>query len=183
MKTLVVDTETSGLSPRFNRVLTVGLLAIDVEKDFLEIVNSKHLFVKHDEYNANPFALRVNKINIEEHHKIASPPKIVCKNINSFIKKNDIEETQMLGHNLNFDKGFLAELFRQGESVSIFPKEHVDTMHIWNHLKKNNVVSFNLRSNLGTLAEFFNVDYSKAHGALEDCHITANVYHKMLGMI
>ncbi|MFA4960466.1 MAG: 3'-5' exonuclease [Candidatus Pacearchaeota archaeon] len=183
MKTLVIDTETTGLYPRYNKVLTVGMLFADIEKDFFEIVSSKHIFIKHENYNIDPQALAVNKINIDQHDKIAIRPNLACKKINSFIEKNNLNESQMLGHNINFDRGFLRELFKKEGLNPIFPRDHIDTMQIWNHLKRKNIVSFNLRNNLGTLAEFFNIDYSNAHGALEDCHITANVYHKMLGLI
>lgn len=180
MKTLVIDTETTGLSPRFNKTLTVGMLLIDVEKNFLDIIDSKHIFIKHENYNANPFALRINKINLEEHHKIALTPSVACKKINSFVEKNNLCETPLLGHNIRFDKGFLAALFEEANSENKFNEESIDTMQIWKHLKSKNLAPWHLRNSLGTLAEFFKVDYSKSHNALEDCNITAQVYNKML---
>jgi len=41
-------------------------------------------------------------------------------------------------------------------------------------------VPIHLRGNLATVANYFDIDYTKAHDALADCHITAQVYHKML---
>ncbi|MDP2947406.1 MAG: 3'-5' exonuclease [Nanoarchaeota archaeon] len=183
MKTLVIDTETTGLSPKYNKTLTVGMLLIDVEKDFLEIMDSNHIFIKHENYSIDPMALKINKISIGEHHKIALAPSVACKKINQFVEKNNLKETPLLGHNLNFDKGFLDALFRQGNSSPKFFREYIDTMHIWKHLKRKNIVSWELRSNLQTLAEFFSIDYSNSHDALQDCHITAKVYNKMLGII
>jgi len=183
MKTLVIDTETTGLSPRFNKTLTVGMLLIDVEKDFLEIIDSNHVFVRHENYNANPYALAVNKINLNEHHKIAIPPVIACERINSFVEKNELLETPILGHNVNFDRGFLNVLFREANVKAKFFDEFIDTMQIWKHLKSKNTALWGLRNNLGTLADFFRVDYSRSHDALMDCHITARVYSKMLKMI
>ena len=180
MKRLVIDTETTGLSPRHNRTLTVGMLLVDVEKDFLNILNSNHIFIRHSGGHVNPAALKVNKINIEEHNKTAIEEDEACEEINSFIDKNRLHDTTLLGHNFHFDKGFLNALFGK---VGIIPKlhnEHDDTMRVWRGLKRERIVPFDLRSNLGTIANYFNIDYRKAHNALADCHITAKVYHEML---
>lgn len=176
----MIDTETTGLSPRFNKVLTVGMLLVDIEKDFLKILDSNHFLVKHDCYNANPDALKINGINLEKHHKIAEPPKKVCEKINKFIDEKSLHKTKIVGHNFHFDKGFLNCLFNQGKSIPKFHSEHEDTMYLWRNLQKSGSVPFHLRSNLQTLAEFFRIDYTKAHDALADCEITARVYHKML---
>lgn len=180
---IVIDTETTGLSQRYNKVLTVGMLHIDVDKDFLKIINRKHILVKHEDYAIDPKALEINKINLSEHHKIALEPPKACSQINKFINKKNLEEKPLLGHNITFDIRFLNELFRQGDLIPSFSHDFIDTMHIWSALKRKNFVSFNLRNSLQTLAGYFKVDYSKAHSALGDCYITANVYKKMLDLI
>jgi len=183
MEKLVIDTETTGFSPRYNRVLTVGLLLVDVEKDFLNIIDSNHILVKHNSYNANPDSLRINKINLQKHHEVADEPKIACKKINAFLLKNKLDKTPLVGHNVNFDLSFLNSLFNQGKLNHGFSDKFIDTMYLWNYLKKNRIIPFHLRSDLGTVANFFEIDYSRAHDALEDCHITAKVYRKMLGFL
>lgn len=75
MKRLVIDTETTGLSPNYNKTLTVGMVLMDVEEDYLKILDENHIFVKHKDYNASSSALKINGINLEEHDKIAIPPK------------------------------------------------------------------------------------------------------------
>ncbi|MBT7102393.1 3'-5' exonuclease [archaeon] len=181
MERLVIDTETTGLSPRFNSLLTVGMLHIDVEKDFLKILDSSHIFIRHLSGSVNPQALKVNKINIEEHNKTAITPNSACKQINQFIDKNSLHKTLLVGHNLHFDRGFLSALYVKEDQDPIFHHEHEDTMYIWRNLQKKGIVPYG-RSNLQTLSEHFNLDYSKAHDALADCHITAKVYHKMLNL-
>ena len=175
-----MDTETTGLSPRFNKTLTVGMLLVDVQKDFLKIIDENHIFVKHDVYNSNRSALKVNGINLTEHDKIAVHPKIACNQINSFVNKHNLRDTLLVGHNFHFDRGFLNALFDQGESISKLSPEHEDTMRIWRNLKKEDKIPNDLRSNLGTIADYFDIDYAKAHDALADCHITAKVYHQLL---
>ncbi|MBS3087953.1 3'-5' exonuclease [Candidatus Pacearchaeota archaeon] len=180
MNRLIIDTETTGLSPNFNKTLTVGLLLIDVEKTHLDILAQNHIFIKHKNYNINPQALKVNGINIDEHNLHACPPSKACSQINTFIKKNSLQKTPIVGHNIHFDKAFLNSLFQQGETKPIFHDEYEDTIKIWKELQKKEIIPSHLRATLGTLATHFDIDYEKAHDALADCKITAQVYHEML---
>ena len=180
MKRLVIDTETTGLSPRHNRTLTVGMLLVDVEKEFFNILDSNHIFIRHNKGKVSSSAMKVNKINIEEHNITAIEEDEACEEINQFIDKNILHDTTLLGHNFHFDKGFLNALF---DKVGVIPKlhdSHEDTMRIWRGLKRDGRVPFELRSTLGTVANYFNIDYRKAHDALADCNITAKVYWEML---
>ena len=179
MKRLVIDTETTGLSPRFHKTLTVGLLLIDVEKTHLNILDENHIFIKHNHYNASKGAMSVNKIDLIQHNQIAIPPKKACNQINKFIEKNVLHEIPLIGHNIAFDRGFLNSLFDQGESLHKFHHEHEDTMWIWRNLQRQNKVPYG-RSNLQTVAGHFEIDYTKAHDALADCKITAQVHHEMM---
>jgi len=181
MKRLVIDTETTGLSPRFNKTLTVGMLLIDVEKNFLNFLDSNHIFIKHNSYNPTKKAMSVNKIDLIQHNQIAVPPKKACNQINKFIEKNVLHEIPLVGHNIAFDRGFLNSLFDQGETSHKFYHENEDTMWMWRNLQKRNIVPQG-RSNLQTVANHFNIDYTKAHDALADCEITAQVYHRMLSL-
>ena len=180
MNRLIIDTETTGLSPRFNVCLTVGLLSIEVEKNHLEILDQNHIFIKHKNYNINPQALKVNGINIEEHDLHAISPNKACAKINNFLSKNSLQEIPIVGHNIGFDKGFLSALFAQSDKTPLFHHQSEDTMQIWRNLQKQNIIPPQLRANLGTLANHFQINYEKAHDALADCKITAQVYHKML---
>lgn len=180
MNRLIIDTETTGLSPRFNKTLTIGLLLINIEKTHLNILDQNHIFVKHDNYHTTKEAMKVNKIDLKQHTLKAVYPTKACNQINSFIKKNDIRKTPLVGHNIHFDKGFLNALFQQGETNSLLHTESEDTMQIWRNLQKQNIIPSHLRATLGHLATHFDIDYTKAHDALADCHITAQVYHKML---
>ena len=182
MKRLVIDTETTGLSHRFNKTLTVGMLLVDVEKDHLDILNSNHIFIKHDKGSVSSGAMKVNGINLAEHNKIAIEEDEACEEVNKFIDKNKLHDTTLLGHNFHFDKGFLGALFQRVGTPPLLHHSHEDTMYIWRRLKQNGTIPFELRSNLGTIAEYFDIDYKKAHDALADCKITAKVYQKMLGL-
>jgi len=179
MKRLVIDTETTGLSPRLHKILTVGLLLVDVEKNHLNILDQNHILIKHNNYNASKGAMSVNKIDLIQHNQIAITPTKACDQINTFIEKNILHEIPLVGHNIQFDKGFLSSLFDQGNTLSKFHHQSEDTMWIWRNLQKENKVPFG-RANLETVASHFGIDYTRAHDALADCKITAKVYHEML---
>lgn len=182
MEKLVIDTETTGLSPRFNKTLTVGMLLVDVEKDFLKILKENHIFVKHDNYNISSGAMKVNGIDLVEHDKVAITPPKACNKINDFVDKNGLFQTMIVGHNFCFDRGFLTSLFEQGKMNSNLHDEHEDTRFIWKRLQNQGKIPCDLRARLGDIATYFNIDYTKAHDALADCKITAEVYHRMLGV-
>lgn len=180
MKRLVIDTETTGLSPEVHRTLTVGMLLIDVEHDFLDILDSSHILIRHDDWVIDPDALKINKIDLNEHIKAAVFPDIACAQINDFVDKNELDRTPLLGHNIAFDKEFLKGLFIQGKSVPKFHSTQIDTMHLWNDLKRKGQVPWNYRSNLPAVAKYFGIETINSHDALADCHTTAKVYQNLL---
>ena len=180
MKRLVIDTETSGLSADTHEMLTIGMLLIDVDKDKLDILEERHLLLKHDKYNLSRSAMHINNINIVEHDKHAIPIKKVIQEINNFIEEYDLKETITIGHNFHFDQRFIRTTFEKFGCSYPFSLEKEDTRYIWEGLKKKGIIDPCKNAKLGTLAEHFDIDYSKAHDALADCKVTAQVYHKML---
>jgi len=182
MKRLVVDIETTGLKTYVNQVLTVGMVLIDVTPKKLEFVDEAHLFVKHEEYNVSRMAMAINKINLKEHHKVGIFPDKACDKMHEFVDKNILYETPILGHNVHFDIRFLNALFDVEKKKYPFCSYKFDTRYIWQRFKREGVVSSFTNAKLGTIANYLDVDYTKAHDAIEDCKITAECYWKMLGM-
>jgi DNA polymerase III alpha subunit (gram-positive type) len=176
---LVIDCETTGLSPRNNQVLTVGLLLIEVLENTIEIIDSEHILVKHERYNVSGIALKINKINLEEHHQNAIPVFAACDNIDRFIEKHGLKQCVIIGHNIRFDIGFLGELYRLIGRDFSFYSDFIDTMALWRELKNKGRVPRELKSNLKTVARYLGIDCQGAHNALVDCHITANVYFNL----
>ncbi len=180
MRHLVIDCETTGLSHCNNQVLTVGLLDAEITKNKLKINESDHVLIKHKNYNVSPMAIKINKIDLKEHHKNALPLKKACKSINNFITNNKLNEVPVLGHNLGFDFRFLAAMSEKAKTELEMSWNPVDTMQIWRTLRAEGKVPYNSKSNLKTLSKYFQLDYTKAHHALHDCVITSKVYHNLL---
>lgn len=180
MERLVIDTETTGLSPLTNQVLSIGLLHIESNSNSLKILNEKHILIKHDEYNISQKAMQVNKINLKEHEKQAYSTKETCKLINDFIKQKNLSSTKILGHNVSFDISFLNNLFENEHIKYPFFHQKEDTRYLWDNLKKRKIINPLLNSKLSTIANHFNIDCSKAHCAIDDCKITAKVYQRII---
>ena len=183
MKRLVIDCETTGLRPNFHQILTVGVVLAEIKPCSLNILDERHFFIKHEQYNVSKTAMRINNINLTEHHEIGILPSLFCKRIDDFILSNDLKNTSLLGHNLHFDLNFLKALFTNEKHLIPFCTKKEDTRYLWEGLKRKGIINPNLNSKLGTIAGHFGIDYQKAHDALADCHITANVYHKMLPLM
>lgn len=176
----MIDCETSGLSSQKNKVLTVGLLHAEITKSRLRIFDEEHIKIRHAQYNPSGLALKINKINLDEHHKVAIQPSKACQRINEFLNKNALFNAPVLGHNVLFDYRFLEALHKQGNADFLINTEYVDTMMMWRDLKKKNVVPNSSKSSLKHVSKFFGVSYNGAHDALVDCKITAEVYRNLL---
>lgn len=79
----------------------------------------------------------------------------------------------IMGHNVNFDINFIYDKCKNYLDYYLY-NDFVDTMRI-----ARRVIPDVSNYKLGTLAKYFNVDYSKAHRGLEDVEITYQVYNKM----
>lgn len=176
MRCLILDCETTGLNPNFNQVLTIGLLLVDFSEGGFEVVDEKHIFVKHENYDFSSAALSVNGIDLESHDGVAPDEAVV--QVLEFLKDKKIDK--VVGHNVGFDFGFLRKLFFDSGFDFELDREYLDTMFVWRTLQREGKVPGFYRSRLKDLAGFFEVDYSSAHDALADCYITASVLGKML---
>ena len=180
MEKLVIDTETTGLSPHSHQLLTLGMVLVDTDKPKLKFIQEKHILVKHDEYHISKTAMRINNINIEEHEKTALPIPKAILSVQDFIKELGLNKTPILGHNVHFDQRFITSLFNGQDEEYPFCPEKEDTRYIWQRLNREGKIYPSKNAKLGTIAEHFGIDYSKAHDAIADCKITAKVYHKMM---
>lgn len=182
MKRLVIDTETGGLRPREHSLLTIGMVLVDFTPKRIEFIDEKHIFLKHEVYHVGRTAMRINGINLEEHHAKGVLPKFAFKEMDAFMGTHDLFNTMILGHNVHFDINFLKVFFDSLGEDFLFSKDKEDTRYMWERLRRQGLVHPFKDAKLGTIANHFGIDYSGAHDAINDCKITAQVYRGMLGM-
>lgn len=176
---LFIDTETGGLDPQKHSLLSVGLVLWDNGI----IIDSKEILINDGVLSATDEALAINRINLDEHKKIAISPKDAIEQIKQFAQKCKIgdDKITIAGHNVQFDVGFLKQLFYNNEERfhTIFSHRIIDTSSILNYLYlagklKQKAVSSD------SAFEYFGIEVDGRHTALGDAVATAELFTKLL---
>jgi len=183
MKILIIDLETGGLSCKYHPILTIGLVAVEYkESGGFTVLGTEELAVKHEKYNCQPMALKINGINIQEHDKVALSHNEIKLRIRKFIARTGTKGAPLMGQNhINFDIPFLRKFYE--EEKLPFSRYYIDLMNLWITMKHSGLIPWKFNNKLQSMANFFNIDYSKAHNARDDCLITLNVYDHILRLI
>lgn len=164
---IVFDTETTGLYPHLGDVI-IEIAALRINKDghvlaeFQKFVNSG--------IPSHPETIKIHGLTDEFIAKHGLPPKQVFPEFVEFAGS-----TTLVGHNIrDFDMKFLNRHLVQ---IGLPPSENdlIDTLDLA-RAKMPQLGSHRL----GVLANKFGIDYSKAHRAIEDVKINAEVFVRLL---
>ena len=159
---VLVDIETTGLSPVADDIIEIG--AIKVKDN--QIIDSYNELIKIDR-KLSQFITNLTGIT-DEMLKNGKLPETVLKEFVEFVGENTI-----IGHNVNFDLGFLRNKCLKYLDYSL-SNSYVDTMYMARKL-----VPDSRNYKLGTLAEYFNISYEGAHRGLRDVEITYRLYNEL----
>ena len=110
-KYLVIDTETGGLDPEKNSILSIAGVLWEPGKTVEPVFD---LYVKEHIINVEEAALKVNKIDMNKVHT-SDEPYIVVKKIQNALNERlgqDRKAIQLVGHNVAFDIAFTKRLYR-----------------------------------------------------------------------
>ena len=159
---VLVDIETTGLSPRTDEIIEIGAIKVKENK----IVDTFDTLLKIDDY-LNPFITKLTGITNDMLEEGIEQQEA----LEGFVEfaGNEI----IMGHNVNFDINFIYDKCESYLDYYL-SNDFVDTMRIAKHILPN-VRNYKL----GTLADYFDVDYRNAHRGLKDVEITYEVYNKM----
>lgn len=183
------DCETGGLEPKQADLLTLYISVFDEDFKLLDELDLK-LKPNSGFPRADAGALKVNKINLEEH--MANPLTITYAEAKDKIiemlkrhhkKTGRFNNLIPLGYNVDFDVKFIQEhilppedwnkLFHYGK---IDPKGYVDLFKDSGWWPRD----------LGTLqsvVDYLGVPQRAAHNAKEDTHMTVDVYRRMIDLM
>lgn len=157
---VIVDLETTGLSPVKNEIIEIG--AIKVENG--QVVDTMDIFVK----PKTPVSYFITNLTGITNEMLKSGYDIE-EGMKKFIEFSG--NSTLIAHNAKFDISFL-----KNNMYNCFNKDlenkYLDTVKISKEIVKD-LPNYKL----GTLAEYFNVDYKGAHRALKDCEITLDIYN------
>ena len=166
---IIFDTETTGLYPHLgDSIIEIGAIRINESGSHLE---EFHHFI-HSGIPSHPETINIHGLTDQFIAKHGKPLKNVMNDFVEFVR-----DTTLVGHNIrSFDMKFVN---RHLVEVGLAPLENslIDTLDLARqklpHLGSHR---------LGSLANEFKIDYSKAHRAIEDVKINAEVFMRLLMM-
>lgn len=159
---VLVDIETTGLSPAKDEIIEIGAIKVQNNKiieTYNELININRKLPS--------FITKLTGIT-DDMIKSGRMPTLVLKEFVDFTQNNII-----IGHNVNFDLGFLINKCRKYLNYNL-DNDYIDTMFLARRL-----VPDSINYKLGTLAKYFNVSYEGAHRGLKDVQITFEVYNNL----
>ncbi len=157
---VIVDLETTGLSPKNGEIIEIGAIKVIDNK----VVDKMDVFVK----PSRPitwFTTNLTGITNEMVDEGLST-KEALKVFYEFSSG-----LRLMAHNAKFDMSFL-NTYMQKELGKGVRDDSMDTLLLSRAILKDVP-----NHKLGTLADYFGIDYTGAHRALKDCEITLDVYN------
>jgi DNA polymerase III epsilon subunit-like protein len=178
---LFLDTETGGLDLDKHSLLSIGLVVGDdgILRDSLEIL------LRHEPYVVSAGGMAVNRIDLVRHHQAALEPEAALEAFEAFCLRHfpDREPITLVGHNVAFDRNFLAVFFtHQGRSLEPrISHRIIDTHSLAAALRDAGRLTLdNLSSS--ALFQYFSITIpeEKRHTALGDALGTFELYWKLV---
>lgn len=162
---VVFDIETTGLSPKFNKIIEIGAVRVKDGKiidTFSEFVNPEV-----------PIPYSITKLT-----SINDAMVLEASTIEEILPRflDYVGDSVLVAHNASFDTGFIREFARRQGLV--FDYTVVDTMSLA-HILVPELGKFTL----DRLCKQFNVSLENHHRACDDADATARIFLKMLDMI
>ena len=180
MNTLIIDTETGGLSPINNALCSVALKVYGKEI-------SKEIFIlPHEELEYDKRAMEITGITKDYLLKKGIPEKNVIREILTFINENFDGRPFVLGHNVGFDIQFLDALFKRHTNARFSELVHIhrkDTMLNMLFLRDSGLVDCPSLSLVNCYSCLSKKDPENTHSALGDVLITEELYRLQLELI
>lgn len=164
---VIFDTETTGLYPHLGDVI-IELAALRIDKDG-KVLDEFQRFINSG-IPSHPDTIRIHGLTDQFIAKHGLPPQDVYPAFMSFVGS-----TTLVGHNIReFDMKFLNRALIQ-VGLPIAENPLIDTLD----LSRAKLPQLG-NHKLGTLAAKFGIDYTKAHRAIEDVKINAEVFVRLL---
>lgn len=159
----VVDVETTGLGPANNNIIEIGLVKI---KNF-KVIDRYNSFINPGR-SIPPFITQFTGISNDDVYDAPFFEDLV-KPLQDFL-----EDSVLVGHNLQFDLSFLRKEF-QVCGVENYQPLQLCTLRLARRMLPN------LKSrSLGNLANYLHLKNEDAHRAYADAEVTAKILHHLV---
>ena len=169
---VVLDTETSGLNPKSDKVLSIA--ALSIENFRLDVGNRFECYIEHSNYQPGE--------EVQVHGILASQlqngidERAALESFLPFVKDSII-----VGHHIAFDIAILNEKLKAHFGNKLRNKK-LDTALMARRLENplGNQHHINRPASLDSLCQKYNIPLGKRHTAAGDAFITAILFMKLL---
>ncbi len=182
---LFLDTETGGLDLEKHSLLSVGLVVGNEG----EVRDSLEILIKHEPYVVSAGGMAVNRIDLVQHDRVALEPAAALEALDGFLQRhfpNPGQSVTLVGHNVPFDRAFLAAFFaHQGRSLEPrISHRIIDTHSIAAVLRDAGRLNVESLSSTALFQHFgILVPEAKRHTALGDALATFELYWRLVGLM
>jgi DNA polymerase III subunit epsilon len=162
----IVDVETTGLSPRLNNIIEIGIVKISglkITGRFSSLINPGR--------SIPYFITTLTGISDDDVYNAPFFDDI------AYDIKDFISGSVLIGHNLSFDYSFLRKEF-SASGFDLNVKERICTM-----LLARRLFPQEKSKSLANVCRFLNVKNSKKHRAVGDAEATAHIFLKMVSLL
>lgn len=160
---VVVDIETTGLSPRDNEILEIGAIKVD---EYGEMSTFSTL-IKVD-FPIPEFITQLTGIHDGMVMDEGVDIKEALESFDAFIG-----DAILIGHNVNFDISFLNDKY-QKQLYKSLTNDYIDTLRLSRRLLPG-LPNYKLN----TVVQHLQIEYSGHHRALADVKMTLEVYESL----
>lgn len=178
IRLLVLDTETGGLNPETDALLSVGLV------DWIDgrVTRQEEILIDAEHLACVPRALEVNGIDLDAHHAYSVPRAHAAKQIQDFCRP--MGRPVICGHNVQFDIGFVRRLFTPETLRKTFSHRAMDTLQVLLYLGHAGLIPEGIGKLDQAMTHFgLTMPEGKRHTALGDALVTAELYTRLLAQI
>src|SRR6267142_1114812 len=179
---LFIDTETGGIQPGKNSLLSLALVVWKQSK----IIASTEILINDGILDVTEKALEINGIDLEEHKKKAVSPAVALQQFDNFIKANFPTDEKIVlgGHNITFDVNFL-NAFLAANNYNYnqrFSHRFIDTASILFYLYLTGKLKDKINSSQHAF-DHFEITVDGRHTALGDAIATARLFSKLVDLL
>ncbi|MGS2739915.1 3'-5' exonuclease [Sinomicrobium sp. M5D2P17] len=171
---VVLDTETTGLNYKSDRILSIG--AVPVIQNTISIAGILEVYIKQDTFN--PETVKIHGLLREDQRVEAVSEEEAVKQFLAYVG-NAI----LVAHHANFDLTMInTALKRLG--LPRLKNRVLDTSTLYTRSRiTSNLIDYNKNYALDELADTLNVAKNDRHTATGDAYITALVFLKILSRL
>ncbi|KLI74895.1 MULTISPECIES: exonuclease domain-containing protein [Lacticaseibacillus] len=153
---VMIDTETTGLSPDWDRVLEISALKVHKGKILQEYSN---LIKYSEEDTVPPFVTDLTGITTDQIRLNGVSPKIAISKLRELIGSDLI-----VGYNINYDLNFLYDLYQQFDLGNL-NNDYIDILRIARRFFKGE-----RHNRVQDVLPRLGITHSQQHRALADCY-------------